>query len=179
MIEGKELKVLISEAELAERITALGKEISETNKGVECLTVVGVLKGSFMFLADLVRAIDLPMEVDFLGVSSYGMETKSSGVVKFTRDLSQSIQGKHVIIVEDIIDTGLTMTYLLENFKTRGPASVQVCTLLHKPCNQESELTIDFTGFTIEDHFVIGYGLDLAERYRNLPYIGYLTDKKA
>jgi len=179
MIEGKELKVLISEAELAERIQALGKAITEANQGVECLTVVGVLKGSFMFLADLVRAIDLPMEVDFLGVSSYGMETKSSGVVKFTRDLSQSIQGKHVVLVEDIIDTGLTMSYLLENFKTRGPASVQVCTLLHKPCNQESALDIDFTGFTIDDHFVIGYGLDLAERYRNLPYIGYLTDKTA
>ena len=142
MIEGKELKVLISETELADRIKALGKEITEANKDVDCLTVVGVLKGSFMFLADLVRAIDLPMEVDFLGVSSYGMETKSSGVVKFTRDLSQSIQGKHVILVEDIIDTGLTMTYLLENFKTRGPASVQVCTLLHKPCNQESELDL-------------------------------------
>ena len=131
MIEGKELKVLISETELAERIKALGKEITDANKDAECLTVVGVLKGSFMFLADLVRAIDLPMEVDFLGVSSYGMETKSSGVVKFTRDLSQSIQGKHVILVEDIIDTGLTMTYLLENFLRLGALHQYRCV----PCS--------------------------------------------
>ena len=176
MIEGKELKVLISREELAARIKELGEEIRKSNEGAEAITVVGVLKGSFMFLADLVREIDLPLEVDFLGVSSYGMDTKSSGVVKFTRDLSSSIQGKHVLLVEDIIDTGLTMAYLLDNFKARNPASVQVCTLLHKPCNQKCELDIDFKGFTIDDHFVIGYGLDLAERYRNLPYIGYLTD---
>lgn len=176
MIEGKELHVLISEEELAARIQELGREIAERNEGAESITVVGVLKGSFMFLADLVRAIDLPMEIDFLGLSSYGMETKSSGVVKFTRDLSSSIQDKHVLIVEDIIDTGLTMAYLLENFKTRGPASVQVCTLLHKPCNQKNDLHIDYTGFTIENHFVIGYGLDLAEKHRNLPFIGLLTD---
>ena len=179
MIEGKTLKVLISEEQLAERIAELGREIKAANEDAEALTVVGVLKGSFMFLADLVRAIDLPLEVDFLGVSSYGMDTKSSGVVKFTRDLSSSIQGKHVLIVEDIIDTGLTMAYLLKNFQSRNPASVQVCTLLHKPCNQACEVPIDFTGFTIDDHFVIGYGLDLAERYRNLSFIGYLVDEEA
>lgn len=176
MIEGKTLETLISAEQLAERIAVLGKDIKETYTDAECLTVVGVLKGSFMFLADLVRAIDMPMEVDFLGVSSYGMETKSSGVVKFTRDLSSSIQGKHVLLVEDIIDTGLTMAYLLKNFEAREPASVRVCTLLHKPCNQKSDVPIDFTGFTIDDHFVIGYGLDYRQQHRNLPFIGYLKD---
>ena len=141
MLEGKKMQVLYSADDLAARIQELGAQITEDNKGAS-LTVVGVLKGSFMFIADLVRAIDLPMEVDFLGVSSYGSDTKSSGVVKFTRDLSNSIAGKRVLIVEDIIDTGLTMRYLLENFESRNPESVQVCTLLHKPCNQKTWLSI-------------------------------------
>jgi len=172
---GKRLEVLYTEEQLAERIREMGAQITQDNAGRE-LTVVAVLKGSFLFVADLVRAIDLPVTIDFLGLSSYGEETRSSGVVKITKDLSMPIQDKHVLVIEDIVDTGLTMRYLLENFETRKPASVQICTLLHKPANQRCEVPIDYTGFVIEDSFVIGYGLDLAERYRNLPYIGHLLD---
>jgi len=172
---GKRLEVLYTEEQLAERIREMGAQITQDNAGRE-LTIVAVLKGSFLFVADLVRAIDLPVTIDFLGLSSYGEETRSSGVVKITKDLSMPIQDKHVLVIEDIVDTGLTMRYLLENFETRKPASIQICTLLHKPANQRCDVPIDYTGFVIEDSFVIGYGLDLAERYRNLPYIGHLLD---
>ena len=172
---GKTLDVLYSEDDIATRVQAMGREITEANEGRE-LTVVAVLKGSFLFVADLVRAIDLPVTIDFLGMSSYGESTESSGVVKITQDLSMSITDRHVLIVEDIVDTGLTMRYLLDNLETRRPASVQICTLLHKPANQRCEVPIEYTGFVIEDRFVIGYGLDLAEHFRNLPYIAHLRD---
>ena len=136
------------------------------------LLVLGLLKGSFIFLADLVRHIGLDCSVDFLGVSSYGSRTSSSGVVRLTQDLSSAIEGKHVLLVEDIIDTGLTMKYLMDNLQTRRPASLSVCTLLHKPSNQSIEVPLHYVGFTIPNQFVIGYGLDYAEFYRNLPYIG-------
>jgi len=174
MFDGKELRVLYSEEKIAERIKVLGEQITADNQGKD-LVIVGELKGSFLFIADLIRQIDLPCSVDFLGLSSYGEDTKSSGVVRITRDLAHSIADKHVLVVEDIVDTGLTMRHLLEIFETRKPASVQICTLLHKPVNQKCELDIAYVGFTIENHFVIGYGLDLAEKYRNLPYIGYLV----
>ncbi len=173
--QGKRLEVLYDEDQLAERIRELGAQITRDNEGRE-LTIVAVLKGSFVFVADLVRAIDLPMTIDFLGLSSYGEETRSSGIVKITKDLSMPIQDRHVLVIEDIVDTGLTMRYLLENFETRKPASVQICTLLHKPANQQCDVPIDYTGFVIEDSFVIGYGLDLAQQYRNLPYISHLLD---
>jgi len=134
--------------------------------------VVGVLKGSFIFLADLVRAIELPITTEFIGIASYGNETKSSGVVQITSDLTKPIDGKHVIVVEDIIDTGLTIDYLLENLSTRHPASVKVCALLHKPDRTVKKVPIDYLGFTIPNQFVVGYGLDFAQRYRNLPFIG-------
>jgi hypoxanthine phosphoribosyltransferase len=133
-----------------------------------------VLKGSFVFAADLARAIDLPLRVDFLGVRSYGAGTESSGVVQIIQDLSRPIAGEHVLFVEDIIDTGLTIAHLIELFRTRAPASVRVCSLLHKPGRSRVTVPIDYLGFTIEDRFVVGYGLDCAERYRNLPYIGVL-----
>ena len=174
MLENKELKVLFSEEDIATRVAELGRQITADHQGKE-LVVVSVLKGSFVFVADLVRHIDLHCSIDFLGLSSYGEETKSSGVVEITRDLSLSITGKNVLVVEDIVDTGLTMRYLMENFSTRKPKTVNICTLLHKPSNQQCELPIDYTGFVIENHFVIGYGLDLAEHYRNLPYIGYVV----
>lgn len=136
------------------------------------VTVVGILKGCFVFFADLVRALDLPVRTEFIGISSYGDDTKSSGVVQITADLTHSIEGEHVLLVEDIIDTGLTMRYLLDNFATRKPKSLEVCTLLHKPSNQKIEVPIDYIGFTIPDKFVIGYGLDYANIYRNLPFIG-------
>ena len=134
--------------------------------------LVCVLKGSFVFAADLARAIDLPVRIDFLGVRSYGVDTETSGVVQITYDLSRPIEHEHVLLVEDIVDTGLTIAYLMDLLRTRGPTSVRVCALLHKPARARIEVKVDYLGFTIEDRFVVGYGLDFAERYRNLPYIG-------
>ena len=170
----KELKVLLSEEKIHQRVNALGKEITHAYRGKD-LVLVGVLKGAFVFLSDLTRAIDLPLQIDFLGLSSYGDSTKTSGVVKITHDLTQPIEGKDVLVVEDIVDTGLTLSYLLENFRTRHPKTVKICTLLYKPSNTIKKVPLDYVGFKIEDKFVIGYGLDIAEKYRNLPYIGYLT----
>ena len=137
--------------------------------------VIGVLKGSVIFLADLVRHIAAPIYVDFIGISSYGDATVSSGVVRITQDLSRPIEGKHVIVVEDIVDTGHTVHYLVENLKTRAPASVKLCSLLHKPARSMRPVPIDYVGFTIDDVFVVGYGLDYAQRYRNLPDVGILS----
>jgi hypoxanthine phosphoribosyltransferase len=131
-----------------------------------------------MFVADLARQIDLPLSIDFVGLSSYGEATESSGVVKITSDLTRPIEGKHVVIVEDIIDTGLTMRYLLDNLATRRPASVKICTLLQKPSRSRTRIPIDYLGFTVPDLFVVGYGLDAGERYRNLPFIGVLKPGK-
>lgn len=167
------IEVLISEEDIQARIAELGAQITRDFKG-QSVHLIGVLKGSFIFLADLVRHIDLDCSVDFLGVSSYGSRTQTSGVVRMTQDLSTPIAGKHVVLVEDIVDTGLTMKYLIDNLQTRRPASVSVCTLLHKPSNQHIEVPIHYVGFTIPGQFVIGYGLDYAELYRNLPYIGYV-----
>ena len=135
-----------------------------------------MLKGSVIFLADLVRHIALPIVVDFIAISSYGDATVSSGVVQITQDLSRPIEGKHVILVEDIVDTGHTVHYLMANLATRRPASLKLASLLHKPARQEREVTIDYLGFTIENKFVVGYGLDVAQQYRNLPFIGYVTN---
>ncbi len=165
------VSVLISEEELQARITALGRTITEQYAGRE-LVLVGVLKGCFLFLADLARAIDLPVRIDFLGLSSYSGGTQSSGVVRITNDLSKPIAGLDVLVVEDIIDTGLTMQYLLENLQTRSPASVRICSLLFKPENNRIPVEIDHLGFEIPNKFVVGYGLDYDEKYRNLPYIG-------
>lgn len=165
------VSVLISEEELRVRVAELGRTITEQYAGRD-LVLVGVLKGCFLFLADLARAIELPLRIDFLGVSSYAGGTESSGVVRITNDLSRPIEGKDVLVVEDIIDTGLTMHYLLENFRTRGPASVRICSLLFKPENNQIPIEIDHLGFEIPNKFVVGYGLDFDERYRNLPYIG-------
>jgi len=174
MISGK-LKVLLTAEQIQARIKELGREITENYRGKD-LVLVGVLKGAFVFLSDLSRAIDLPLKIDFLGLSSYGDSTKTSGVVKITHDLTQPIEGKDVLVVEDIVDTGLTLAYLLENFKTRKPKSVSICTMLYKPSNTRRKLSLRYVGFEVEDKFVIGYGLDLAEKYRNLPYIGHLED---
>jgi hypoxanthine phosphoribosyltransferase len=167
---GGHVDVLIPEADLRERVRALGAEITRDYAG-RSLVVVGVLKGSFIFLADLVRAIDLPVTVDFVGISSY-QGTRSSGVVQITSDLSRPIEGKDVLLVEDIVDTGLTMRYLLENLATRGPTSVKVCALLEKPSRAQVKVPIDYRGFVIGDEFVVGYGLDWDGRMRNLPFVG-------
>lgn len=168
----KTLRTLIGADEIAGRVRALGEQITKDYAGRE-VVLVPVLKGSFMFAADLVRAIDLPLSIEFFGCRSYEGES-SSGVVQTTLDLSKPIEAKHVIIVEDIVDTGLTMAYMRDNFETRRPASLKLASLLHKPARTKVEIEIDYLGFTIEDHFVVGYGLDFDERYRNLPFLGVL-----
>jgi hypoxanthine phosphoribosyltransferase len=165
------IDVLIDAERLRARVQELGEEIVRDFNGEEVI-LVGVLKGAFVFLADLARAIDSRVVIDFLGVSSYGASTKSTGVVKITRDLSWPLTGKNVVLVEDIVDTGLTMSYLLETLATRKPKSLKVCSLLYKPARAKAKPPIHYCGFTIEDRFVIGYGLDYDGRYRNLPYIG-------
>lgn len=170
------IRTLIDEATIANRVKELGKRITEAHRGHE-LVLVPVLKGSFVFAADLARAIDLPLSIEFFGCRSYGDGTESSGVVQITYDLTKSIEGKRVIVVEDIVDTGLTMTYLMDNFATRKPATLELCSLLHKPARTKVPVKIDHLGFTIEDVFVIGYGLDYGETYRNLPYLGVLESE--
>ncbi|MDI3289777.1 hypoxanthine phosphoribosyltransferase [Polyangium sp. 15x6] len=162
---------MIDSDRIAQRVRELGAEITRDYAGRN-LVLVCVLKGSFVFTSDLARHIDLPMRVEFLGVRSYGEGTKSSGVVQITHDLTQPVEGDHVLIVEDIVDTGLTIAHLLDLLRTRKPASVKVCALLHKPARTRIQVPVDYLGFTIEDKFVVGYGLDWAERYRNLPFIG-------
>lgn len=170
----KQVRELLSASKIAERIRELGAQITRDYAGQE-LVLVGVLKGSFLFLADLARAIEsTDVRVEFLGVQSYGDETSSSGVVEITFDLKKPIEGKHVLVVEDIVDTGLTMQYIEKNLATRNPASIKLCSLLHKPAREKVKVKIDYLGFTIDDLFVVGYGLDYAQRYRNLPFIGVL-----
>ncbi len=172
------LKTLFTPEKIAERVKQLGEEISDRYAG-EALVLVCVLKGSFVFTADLARCIDdrVNVRVEFLGVQSYGEGTETSGQVQITQDLTRSIENEHVLFVEDIVDTGLTISHLLELFETRKPASVRVCALLHKPARTRVEVPVDFLGFTIEDHFVVGYGLDWAQRYRNLPFIGLVEQE--
>lgn len=167
------VRTLIDAETIQQRIKELGSQITAEYQGRD-VVVVCVLKGSFVFTSDLVRAIDLPLSVDFLALRSYGDGTESSGVVQITSDLTKPIEGKDVIVVEDIVDTGLTMAYMLQNLEAKRPRSVRLASLLHKPARTRVPVKIDYLGFTIEDVFVIGYGLDYAERYRNLPYLGVL-----
>lgn len=166
-------RVLISEEQLADRIAELGKEITADYQGRQIL-MIGVLRGAVIFMSDLARAIKLPVAIDFMAVSSYGAGTTSSGVVRILKDLDEDVEGKHVLVVEDIIDSGLTLNYLLDNLKSRKPASIKLCTLLNKPERRKVNVHIDYNGFSIPDYFVVGYGLDYAEKYRNLPFIGVL-----
>lgn len=174
--DGEPFSTLISTEQLAARVAALGAQITAAYRHAEPkdIVVVGVLKGSVLFMADLVRHIELPVYLDFMAVSSYGDATTSSGVVQITQDLTRPIEGKHVLIVEDIVDTGHTVHYLMQNLRTRQPASLRLCALLHKPARSEREVSIDYLGFTIENKFVVGYGLDIAQQYRNLPFIGFV-----
>ncbi len=165
------VEVLHSAEAIASRVATLGAEITRDYSGRR-LVLLSVLKGSFVFTADLSRCIDLPLRVEFLGLRSYEDGTESTGVVQITQDLSTSIEGDDVLIVEDIVDTGLTLDYLQRQLATRGPASVKVCSLLHKPSRTQRSVQIDYLGFTIPDLFVVGYGLDHAQKYRNLPYLG-------
>lgn len=168
----KKIEVLHSEAEIRARVAELGKRISRDYAGKE-LTVIGVLKGSFIFMADLVRAITIPVSCEFLSVSSYGNAVRSSGEVKLNLDIAEPLAGKHILIVEDIIDSGLTLQFLIELLSVRHPASLKVCALLDKPAARKSAAKVDYVGFAIRDEFVVGYGLDYAQKFRELPYIGY------
>lgn len=174
-----EIEVLLSEEQLETRIRELGEQISRDYAG-EPLFVVGVLKGSAVFLADLIRSIDLPLDYDFVAISSYGPDTRSSGVVRLLKDLDASIEGRHVLIVEDIVDTGWTLrlSYLAENMKARKAASVKVCALLDKPSRRQVDVGIDYCGFVIDDLFVVGYGMDYKGRYRNLRYVGVVKSSE-
>lgn len=165
--------VLMSEETLRKRVQELGAAISTDYAGKEIL-MVGVLRGAFVFMADLARAITIPLAIDFMAVSSYGASTSSSGVVRIIKDFDENVEGKHILIVEDIIDSGLTLKYLYNQILSRKPASVKICTLLDKPERRKADVPVDYNGFSIPDAFVVGYGLDYAERYRNLPYIGIL-----
>ncbi len=169
------IKPLIDAGRIAQRVADLGRAITHDYLGKD-LIIVPVLKGSYVFAADLVRHIDLDVAIDFLGVRSYGDGRDSSGVVQITTDLSHSIEGKHVILVEDIVDTGLTVSYLSENLATRQPASVKLAALLHKPARTRVPVDIDYLGFTVDDVFIVGYGLDYAQKFRNLPYLAVVTD---
>ncbi|MFN2469210.1 MAG: hypoxanthine phosphoribosyltransferase [Gaiellaceae bacterium] len=168
-------EILIEESALRARIEELGQEISEEYATRELL-LVGVLKGAVFFMADLMRHLTVPCEVDFMAISSYGAATDSSGVVRILKDLDINIEDRHVLVVEDIIDSGLTLSYLVRNLESRGPASLEVCALLTKPDRREEDVNVRWIGFEIPNRFVIGYGLDFAERYRNLPYVGVLSE---
>jgi hypoxanthine phosphoribosyltransferase len=168
-------EILVQQDELAHRVKALGEQISAEYEG-RSLLLVGVLKGAFFFLSDLMRELDVPCEVDFMAVASYGSSTDSSGVVRILKDLDASIEGRDVLIVEDIVDSGLTLSYLMRTLKAREPASLEVCALLTKPERRKVDLPIRYVGFEIPNRFVIGYGLDHAEKYRQLPYVAVLDE---
>lgn len=169
-------EILIAEDALQSKVAELGAKITEDYKDKDLLLVC-VLKGAVIFVSDLMRQIDLPLDIDFMAISSYGTNTQSSGVVRILKDLNTSIENRHVLIVEDIIDSGLTLSYLVENLKSRGPSSVEICTILDKPDRRAINLDIKYTGFQVPDEFVVGYGLDYAEKYRNLPYIAILKEE--
>ena len=166
-------EILIEQDVLQARIGELGQEISKEYEGRDLL-LVGVLKGAVFFMADLMRELSVPCEIDFMAISSYGASTDSSGVVRILKDLDANIAGRDVLVVEDIIDSGLTLSYLMRSLKARKPASLEICALLTKPDRREIDVPVRFVGFEIPNKFVIGYGLDFAERYRNLPYVAVL-----
>ena len=169
----KQPKILIPEIKLQNRIAELGQEISMDYRGKEVVAIC-ILKGAFIFFSDLIRHIDVPMTCEFLGVSSYGNKMVSSGEVKVTLDINEPLEGKHVIIFDDIVDTGLTLSYILNSLKVRKPASIKSCCLMVKPDSLKTEVEVDYTGFKIGGEFVVGYGIDFAGQFRGLPYIGYI-----
>ena len=173
MLEKDIQEVLFSQQQLEERVDQIAQEITRDYAGKE-IVLISVLRGSFVFMADLCRRIDLPCTIDFMSVSSYGSGTSSTGQVQITKDLSEDISGRHIIVVEDILDSGNTLSYLLKILEHRHPASIRLCTLLDKPERRVKPVEVHYSGFTIPDAFVVGYGLDYAEHYRNLPYIGIL-----
>ncbi|SDY42233.1 hypoxanthine phosphoribosyltransferase [Tindallia californiensis] len=168
--------VLLSEEVIEKKVIELAQQIKADYRQEDDLLVVGVLKGANIFMGDLIRKIDLPLEIDFMAVSSYGASTESSGVVRILKDLDADIKGRHVLIIEDIVDTGLTLQYLTDILKRRKVDSLRICTLLDKPSRRKCDLHIDYVGFEIPDRFIVGYGIDYAEKYRNLPYIATVEE---
>lgn len=166
-------RILVTEEELKTKVTDLGQQISHDYQGKDLL-VVGILKGALVFMADLIRSIKIPIQIDFMAVSSYGSSTQTSGVVRILKDLETPVEGRHVLIVEDIVDSGLTLNYLKENLRSRQAASIKVCSILDKPSGRKTQIVPDYCGFTLPDEFVVGYGLDYAERYRHIPYVAVL-----
>ncbi|MBQ3421484.1 MAG: hypoxanthine phosphoribosyltransferase [Romboutsia sp.] len=169
------IKQMLSEEQIAKKVVELAKRIEKDFEGEELL-VVGILKGASIFVSDLIRKVNLDVNIDFMSVSSYGNGTQSSGIVKILKDLDVNIEGKNVLIVEDIIDSGLTLSNLVETLKTRNPKSLKLCTLLDKPQRRVVDIPVDYVGFVIEDKFIVGYGIDWGEKYRNLPYIGVVEE---
>lgn len=170
-------EILITEEEIKKKLKELGEKITQDYRDKDDVLIVGVLKGAVLFIADLIRHIDLPVKLDFMAVSSYGASTESSGIVRILKDLDQDVEGKNILIVEDIIDSGLTLSYLYNMLKSRKPASIKICTLLDKPSRRKVQIPVDYLGFEIPDYFVVGYGLDYDEKYRNLPFIGILKEE--
>lgn len=169
-------EILFTEEEIAKKVSELGKIITKDYKGQD-LTVIGILKGSNIFMGDLIRKIPIPLQIDFMVVSSYGQSTESSGIVRVLKDLDYSIENKNILIVEDVIDTGLTLDYLKEVLLKRKPKSIKICALLDKPARRRVNLKVDYIGFEIPDEFIVGYGIDYGEKYRNLPYVAVLKDE--
>lgn len=168
-----DVEVLISESDIRDKIEQLAKQISADYEGRE-IRMVGVLKGAFMVISDLARALSVPLSIDFMSIASYGSGTSTSGVVRILKDLDRDVSGQHVLVVEDVIDSGLTLNWLLRNLRARKPASIEVAALLRKPAAAQVDVPVKYVGFDLDNVFVVGYGLDYAERYRNLPYIGVL-----
>lgn len=169
-------RVIITQEELQETVSRLGAQITQDYQGKK-LKLISVLKGSVIFLADLARCIETPLEMDFMAVSSYNSGVKTSGVVRIIKDLDKPIEGDDILIVEDILDSGMTLRYLLDMLRERGPASIKIATLLDKPDRRQTDVQSDYVGFVVPDEFVVGYGLDYAEKYRNLPYVGVLSPR--
>ncbi|MEG0829845.1 MAG: hypoxanthine phosphoribosyltransferase [Anaerovoracaceae bacterium] len=168
--------IMITQEQILERAGEIGKEITDRYQGRDII-LVGILRGAVLWMADIMKSIDMDMTIDFMAVSSYGAATKSSGVVRIIKDLDSDIEGKDVIIVEDIVDSGITLSYLKQYFENRKPKSISICALLDKPKGRKAEINVDYVGFTVEDQFIVGYGLDCDQKYRNLPYISFLEEK--
>lgn len=169
-------EVLVTEEDITSKVKELGKQITEDYKGKDLL-LIGILKGSVIFMSELAQNIELPVEMDFMAVSSYGKSSVSTGEVRIIKDLDFSVEDRNLLIIEDIIDTGYTLSYLIDNLKKRGAKSIKVCTLLDKPDRRKADIHVDYLGFIVPDEFIVGYGLDYAERYRNLPYVAALKEE--
>lgn len=171
-------EIMITQEQISQRAREIGEQITRDYAGKD-IVLVGILRGAVLWMGDIMKNVDLDMEIDFMAVSSYGSSTKSSGVVKIIKDLDSDIEGKHIIIIEDIVDSGITLNYLKHYLENRNTKSVRICTLLDKPAGRKTDIQVDYIGFEVEDRFIVGYGLDFDQKYRNLPYISFLKDQRS